>query len=398
MDMRARMAPLWLLIVVVSQISVSFASSISTAGIVSSGTIVYSQAPTRVWDLMCADYGTPINSSIATYLGSHFNLVDVGFELNNGFQLLKNANPNIIIIGYVDFIWYGTGGDESWYLHDNNGTRVQRSDGWYLMNPASSGWRNYTATRCARFLSTYPLCDGIFADNVQTAVFFKWSQLNVPVANIPDPVTGTGSVTTNWNTYMAGLVQRVKAAMASKILIINCPDAEGNLIDYCDGQMIEGFMHPAWFASTHYPDPLSGMYSIPLLEQLAATGKIVLAYSGATIPANPTASDKAAMDQCMLYCLCGFLLGYSGKAMFGCMSFTTGSVDLYSYGQGYWPAMDSPIGTPVGARYNVQGSLWARDFTNGKVYLNVDDSTSYTVTVGSTNYTVSPRSGLIVTT
>ena len=68
----------------------------------------------------------------------------------------------------------------------------------------------------------------------------------------------------------------------------------------------------------------------------------------------------------------------------------------YTGHDSYWDEMDSPIGTPVGARYNVQGSLWARDFVNGKVFLNVGDIDNYTISVAGTEYNIAPRSGLIV--
>ena len=152
-------------------------------------------------------------------------------------------------------------------------------------------------------------------------------------------------------------------------------------------------MHPHWNGLYDYSwnNPIS---DIGILETLSASGKLVMAQSGANIPQNPSASDIEQTHKVMLYCLSGFLMGYSGKANFGFQFLHSD----YTGQRSYWEEMDAPIGTPVGAKYNIQGSLWARDFTNGKAYINISDNTSYTVSVEGTNYTIPPRSGLIIPT
>lgn len=366
---------------------------------------------THAWRYALIDYGTSITTALESFIASHYDLLDFDWGLYNETwaQNMKAANPNIKLIGYRDAMWTSPtynpsewatiNANESWFLHTSSGTRVQRSDGEYAMNIASSGWRNFLANMCTTRLSAYPTADGIFLDNVAEAVFLTWNPFTVPVSTIPDPVTGTGNVATNWNTYMIGLIQTVKTAMGSKLLIINTFN-NATFVQYCDGQTKEHFFHSTSDAPTvwtYHDDPLSELAEI---EQLCATGKYIITVSGGIV--DPTnAAQVAQMNAVALYCLCGFLLSYSGAAAFGCQTMPDGQgYSLDAANIYYWSFEDSArnIGTPVGARYNVQGSLWARNFTSGRVFFNGSDTTSYTVTVGSTNYTVPPRSGLIVPT
>jgi hypothetical protein len=334
-------------------------------------------------------------------------LVDFDFDSSTGFAQIKALNPNMIMVGYEDLFstatsqsyWNTVNANESWFLHTKYGNTsayrvMATSINGYIMDFSNSGWRNFIANWCASKLAANPMIDGIFADNVQEAIVLGWNSYftNVSGGSLTSADLPT-DIVNNWNSYMIGMIQTVKAAIGSKLLIINSPDQNGLFIQYCDGQMIEGFMHAAWKGLNDYSqDPISGLYSMSLLANLSATGKIVMAFSGALEPTNPTSTDLALIHQCMLYCLSGFLLAYSGRAGFG---FQMLQYD-YTGQNGYWPEMDAPIGVPSGAKYNIQSDLWTRDFTNGKVFLNVGDVNTYTVNVAGINYSVAPRSGLIV--
>jgi hypothetical protein len=192
---------------------------------------------------------------------------------------------------------------------------------------------------------------------------------------------------------MAGMIQTVKTALGSKLLIINTPDLNGFFVQYCDGQLIEHFLHRSYYAANDFTqtNPINEMM---LMEKLSATGKIIMAHTEAIVPQNPTTANIEQVHKTAVYCLGGYLLSYSGKATFG---FGAMSTD-YTGHECYWAEMDKSIGSPTGVRYNVQGDLWARDFTAGKVFLNVGDANTYTVNVAGTNYSVPPRSGLIMPT
>ena len=303
---------------------------------------------------------------------------------------------------YFDFIftksystdWAKINSHEDWFVHSKYGSTSQyrvkdKQYSAYLMNISNPGWQNYVATWCVNKTTTYPMIDGIFADDVAEKIFFGWNQLSVNTTDLP-----TGFVD-NWNTNMIGLIKTVKSAIGKKLLIVNTPDLNGLFIQYCDGQAIEHFMHRSNRIPTDFnqTNPLS---EINLLEKLSATGKIVVASSGASIPKNPSPTQIEQQHQCMLYTLSGFLLGYNPSGNAG-YAFQDLHAD-YTGHNSYWDEMDAPIGVPTGKKYNVKGDLWSRNFTSGKVFLNVGDLNTYTVNVGGKNYVITPRSGLIVTT
>jgi hypothetical protein len=388
MNMRARIAVLSFtsLIILVSQISLSFALYSSTKTIVASGII----KPTTILKHLVVY--SRIDDATAAFIASHFDLVDFDFDYTVGFEKIKALNPNVIMVGYKCIFgmwpefedWAEVNAHEDWFLHDIYGNRLITNYGWYAMDVGNSGWREHYANFVKAKLSTYPMVDGIFADNAWEARTLLRDPWTVPVSQVPS------SIHDNWNANMAGMIQYVKNALGNKLLVINSNEDHGYFLQYCDGQMLEGFMHGAWSGLYDYPDdPFSW---ISPLEVLSATGKIVMAHSGANIPQNPSASEVEQTHKVMLYCLSGFLLGYSGNANFGFQFLDTD----YTGHRCYWDEMDYPVGNPIGSRYNVQGDLWARDFTNGKVFLNIGDVNTYTVNVAGTAYSVAPRSGLII--
>ena len=63
---------------------------------------------------------------------------------------------------------------------------------------------------------------------------------------------------------------------------------------------------------------------------------------------------------------------------------------------GYYPEMDYEFGNPIGDYYNVQGSVYARQFENATVVANIAASTTYTVEIGGISYELAGRSALII--
>jgi len=378
---------LLLTITLVSQVSLSFAPYSFTKTIPASGII----KPTTILKHLIV-YPYTIDDETAAFIASHFNLVDFDFRATVGFEKIKALNPNVIMIGYKSMVfmdtyledWAEVNLHEDWFLHDVNGNRlINKYFVSYAMDVGNSGWRTHYVDYAKAKFGAYPTVDGIFADDIVDSGIFDEEIFTVPSTDIPS------AIKTNWNSNMAGMIQYVKYALGNKLIIINSWSED--FVRYCDGQMIEGFMHGSTEGLYDYRrDPI---WSIGVLERLSALGKIVMVYSDTNVPQNPSASDVEQTHKVMLYCLSGFLLGYSGNANFGfgCLH------KDYIGRRGYWEEMDAPIGVPTGAKYNIQGDLWARDFTYGKVFLNIGDVNTYPVSVAGTSYTVPPRSGLIVT-
>ncbi len=376
------------LLIITSQIPLSFAPNRFTKTIGSSGTIVN---PTILKHVVTYN---SIDGQLADFIASNFNIVN--FNLDGvGFEKIKALNPDIIMVGYRCIMgmkttfsdWAEVNAHEDWFLHDINGNRLEGNPNvfaGYVMDVGNPGWRSHYATIVKAYLDAYPMVDGIFADNAWEWYNFHNDQFTVDRSLIPQ------SIQLRWHNDMVGMIQYVKSVIGSKLLIINSDEWSGDYLKYCDGQMIEGFVHAEWKGQNDYlRDTIQDIGS---LEKLSVSGKIVMAHSGTAIPQNPSTSDVEQTHRVMLYCLSSFLLGYGGKANFGFQNLYTD----YTGHKSYWDEMNAPIGFPTSAKYNIQEDLWARDFENGKVFLNVGDVSTFTVNVGGTAYSLAPRSGLIV--
>jgi hypothetical protein len=336
-------------------------------------------------------YASPVQSTTANFIASHFDIVDVGFDMV-GFTAIKTANPNIVMIGYEDIMashtWYPDWAiintHEDWFIHDANGGRIKNNQfGWFMMDVGNVGWQAHYANRCSADLNSFPMVDGIFADDVTPSVQLTWGGYS---STIPS------SVINRWDADMAAMVAYVKQGIGNKLLIVNTIDMTGQFLANCDGQMYEGFIHPPWAALYDYnyqgDNPIT---QIGYIETLSATGKIIWVLPGTVLPANPTSAQLAQEQSLVTYTLACALLGYNAnsKLIYDFQS------DYGGTGS-YWPETDIHLGTPSGQKYSVQTNLWARDFANGKVFLNVDKTNTLTVNVAGTNYSMPPHSGLIV--
>jgi hypothetical protein len=63
---------------------------------------------------------------------------------------------------------------------------------------------------------------------------------------------------------------------------------------------------------------------------------------------------------------------------------------------GWYTEMDTEIGNPIGEYYKVQGSVYARQFENATVVANISPSTTTTIVLNGTTYTIASRSALIL--
>jgi hypothetical protein len=245
-----------------------------------------------------------IKKSIVAYGGvptsfvdhlSNFDLIDADAQYSISWETIKQVkqkNPNVIVLGYFDFIGSdGSVGDDSWYILDANGNRVKNKDwGWYLMNPASPGWRNYVLQKCSEIINKG--YDGIFADDV-------WGDLYMDVFT-PTPAGGdtywnTGSPYTRWQTALRELLSYVKSKTGNKLLIYN--SLSNVYLDVSDGKMIENFVFniiPGYREESWY---IEDLYTV------SSMGKYVLA-SPHDLPSDTKEN--------FIYGLASYLLGANG--------------------------------------------------------------------------------------
>ena len=343
-----------------------------------------------------SDPSTPINKAVYVYglwwadtdtsfVAEHFTLLDVDFDgcrtdfyipYLSAMQSIKARNPNVRIIGYKLLIgmytylddWAEVNSHEDWFVHDANGNRIVDIHwGWYLMDVGSQGWRQHWFSYVNGKMNNTAY-DGVFADGVLNAI--ESSSFN---AAVPD------SVIARWHNDTIGLLQYVKANLLSgKILVVNTDEwSTQDYINVADGMMIEGYGHAYWegIDTQGTRSTATILQQIEALSRSSSAGKIVYAASGTIIPSPMNTTKVNAMVK---YCYGIFLLGENGPQAYW------GFNDWYSSdgSQGYYPIMDTQIGSPTGAYYQSQ-SVYMRDFTGGKVVVNLASS-SYTVNLGGT--------------
>ena len=63
---------------------------------------------------------------------------------------------------------------------------------------------------------------------------------------------------------------------------------------------------------------------------------------------------------------------------------------------GYYPEMDYEFGNPIGNYYNIQDSVYARQFENATVVANISPSVTSTVEIDGSSYEIGTRTGLVI--
>jgi len=338
-------------------------------------------------------YGTTMgNTTNQAFIASHFDMVDCTRTYTTAAANVKALNPNIKIIGYHDSImesntysdWSYVTQFEDWFVHDKNGNRIENANypGSYLMNP-NSGWSDYLAQKCQLFLQSYSQYDGIFADDVPISLSETGYAFTVPYSDFED------GVLTNWSTWMLQHIQNLQTTIGSKMVMPNAWKYTQFCEDITHVHIWEGFVHGRSHDVTQsgYSE-YSTLYAIDKLHEQAERGNIISVISGTkNADSNPTLAHKY-----MLFTMICFLFAVEDMQK----SYYAWNFFRDDASHGWYPEMDYEFGEPIGDYYNVQGSVYARQFENATVAANISPSTTYTVVIDGTSYEIGTRSGLII--
>ena len=342
----------------------------------------------------------------AAFVASNFDVVLTGFGAVSTIGKIKALNPNIIILGYRSVMsmttylddWLEADAHEDWFLHDVSGNRLQIAweSGWYGMDVGNPGWREHFANYVKNMLETYPDLDGIFADNAWDweAEPYRYDVWNVPEEELPLDIAS------GWHNDMLEMITLVKETIGDKLLIINTVN-NADYVDACDGKTFEHFVHKTTWELDYYgPPDFDPLKHVEALVEVSKRGKIFLAHSGAEIPDNPTQNDLDKANKVMLYCFAAYLLGVNGEKT----TFGFNNIHSKDGSRGYYPEFDISLGSPIGGYYLI-GSVFARDFTDGRVLVNPTTS-SYTTNLEVeyktldgqvvSNVTLTPHSSIIL--
>ncbi len=175
-----------------------------------------------------------------------------------------------------------------WFAYDEiAGTRVMHKHGWYLMDLTRKGFRDHLAGYIMAKLATYPEFSGVFLD-------CAFDALN-PVLYVREGTKDQANI--------SDYAQMFPAASRLTIQGINCfkiclPEAH---VAYCDGTMIEGFVHAAWNPDSLICGPDRWAQDVGRLKAMVAAGKIVLLQPGGPGGPNDEVHRKMSESGGILY-------------------------------------------------------------------------------------------------
>jgi hypothetical protein len=265
--------------------------------------------------------------------------------------------------------------NESWFLHKSSGQRLIL-DGWYYMNPASQGWRDYMVGKVRRYFPFFhDALQGIFLDDT-------WNTAANP--------RGQGCVESicqsdqAWHDATLADLQAIKAALpAGKTLSMNS-DNTGDYSGPMSGYMIE-FWANGW-CGTCYLSQSEQEQRMNDVDAAVAAGKSVILVG----------QGSAAQLESMRYSHALYLM-------------LAGPSVSYRYGEDYNGFLDFPefhwdLGAPSGPRFKPAPTVFERDFAGGKALANMSASSSVTINLGAsyllpngstaTSVTLGPHRGM----
>jgi|GEM_PF-1253334 len=277
-------------------------------------------------------------------IAQNIDILVLGNISHKYLRQLKTLNPDLILLLYHHAPglhkhnpqWNFVNQNEDWFVHDrSSGKRlVEKKYGWFLMNNANENWREFMAKKIVK--NTPSIFDGIFIDDFWNRYIHKFHPEGMPSKAWPRE-----EIIDNWVDNMVLLIERIRERFP-KLIYIN--GAYREYIQYVDGCMIEGFVHPNWKPDSYQPDPFKYKQTLLKIEALKKYGKTLLLQSGTT-EMRPNTTRKI-YD----FCHASYLLVEDKNTSFGFHPLHT-----YRYiGIPFIDKFKMSIGRPQGKFYSVK--------------------------------------------
>lgn len=163
------------------------------------------------------------------FIASHFDLIITYLSNAPKIQQIKALNSRIKAIYYQDAIAY-FGDNPDFYVKGPNGEKlIHPVWDWPLADVSNPAYRLYLATKIKAELDANFVFDGVFLDDV-------WNEVHTnefPAGSVPQILVD------GWHEFIKALLTEIKAAIGTKLLIINTSLTWTLYTSLVDGQMYE---------------------------------------------------------------------------------------------------------------------------------------------------------------
>ena len=273
--------------------------------------------------------------------------------------------------------------NESWFLHNGSGQRIIReiddSASFYLMNPASPGWRAFVQAKIRQAPKHFHM-DGIFLDDV-------WETAIRPRSR-EDTSDGTcrecGS-DARWRKGYLGFLRAVKKAAGKRPVWINS-DNSSTFVRAVDGGMIEN-MGASWGTSFMPQSEVESRWR-DIDRNVAARKAVLLVGQG----------NSKTDGERMRFAHAVYLMVAGPRVSFRFHN----AADYRSFWD--YPEYRLRLGPSKGPRRRVGRSVWRRNFASGTSVVNLSADRSQTISLSgtyvlpdgrrATSVTLAPHEGL----
>jgi hypothetical protein len=243
------------------------------------------------------------------------------------------------------------------------------------MDVGSQGWRDFVVSKYAAALIADPSADGVFLDGVMLPSEYE--------SLLGSAYPGYGPAT--YQSAAIDFIYAIKDASGGRPVVVNS-ELDKAFTLAADGASCEGFVH---FGGQRNDEQISRnqwLRHLALIGDRDLDGRFLLVGSGS---ADSTAAWLVE------YCYASFLLGYNRHTRSSFYWATNAGHDRSTIN--WLPVWDMEIGEPTGDFYE-SGGVFRRDFSDGTVVVNPNDSGSpVSVNLGASYIDSSGQSVTVIT-
>lgn len=281
---------------------------------------------------------------------------------------MKAANPSLKVLVYRNATFGGKGYADNLYAKNKSGQRIYARK-WpttFLMNISSPAWASEVGRSCVELIKVSKY-DGCFLDVLGSGPLMGNYLSSLPVTG---GKTWTHSQWINWADDITVAAKRAtgKTVMGNGLgngrRYFSSTMSSKGLVAGNDGMEPELFVREAHSSVGSYYSEGTWKQDVDMMIDVQNKGSRVLSMTKLW-----TGATEAQKDAWHKYALATFLMGSNGNSYF---SFLRDKNSGASWGAHRYNQID--VGTPLGGYSKIGNGMYARNFSKGKVVVNVGKS------------------------